>query len=229
MFHPSRLRVYNRLVVQGNRTEHLECQFERSQSTLIQVDPSGTLREANADPPTDPDAGGSVADSLDADGRPLVNSVVQSSDATPFKDLDQAPFLKRVRFAPIILSVVAPSSAPHCRMLAPCSDICHPIKFRRSNLGNLAFEDVPVDDGPNPRADIEYHDLSIPPSDGVTLEMEPESVIDLNLTPSPISRISKKYSMVASIFEEPFSSSSVGSTDRAKKKTLSRIKPCKSK
>ncbi|GMH12946.1 hypothetical protein Nepgr_014787 [Nepenthes gracilis] len=114
-------------------------------------------------------------------------------------------------------------------MLAPCSDICHPIKVRRSNLGNLASEDVPVDDGPNPGADIEYHDLSIPPSDGVTPEMEPASVIDPNLTPNPISRISKKYSLVASNFEEPFSSSSMGSTERTKKKTRSRIKPCKPK
>ncbi|GMH10641.1 hypothetical protein Nepgr_012482 [Nepenthes gracilis] len=83
----------------------------------------------------------------------------------------------------------------------------------------MASEDIPVDDGPNPGADIEYHDLSIPPSDGVTHEMEPASVIDLDLMPSPISHISKKYSLVASNFEESFSSSSVGSTERAKKKT----------
>ncbi|GMH06034.1 hypothetical protein Nepgr_007874 [Nepenthes gracilis] len=102
-------------------------------------------------------------------------------------------------------------------MLAPCSDICHSIKFRRSNLGNLAFEGVAVDDGPklasppfapprealgvvplddalslinclpNPGADIVIHDLSIPPSDGKALEMEPTSAIDPDLTPSPIS------------------------------------------
>ncbi|GMH03420.1 hypothetical protein Nepgr_005259 [Nepenthes gracilis] len=194
-----------------------------------EVGPISLPLQANADPPTDPDAVGSVVDSLDADGLPLVDSVVQSSDATPFKALDQAPFLKRVWFAPEILSVEAPSSAPHRRMLAPCSDICHPIKFCRSNLGNLASEEVPVDVGPIPGADIEYHDLSIPLADGVTSEMEPASVFDSDLTPSPISRISKKYSLVASNFEEPFSSSSVGSTERAKKKTQSRIKPYKSK
>ncbi|GMH02197.1 hypothetical protein Nepgr_004036 [Nepenthes gracilis] len=82
----------------------------------------------------------------DADEFPTVDSVDQSSDATLFKALDQAPFLKMVRFAPEILSAEAPSSAPHCRMLAPCSDICHPIKFRRSNLGNLASEGALVDD-----------------------------------------------------------------------------------
>ncbi|GMH16931.1 hypothetical protein Nepgr_018772 [Nepenthes gracilis] len=136
-------------------------------------------------------------------------------------------------------------------MLAPCSDICRPIKFSRSNLGNLAPEGGPMDDGPKlasspfapPRealgvvplddalssidilpnlgADIENHDLSIPPSDGMTLEMEPASVIDPDLTPSPISRISKKYSLVASNFGEPVSSSSIGSFERAKKKTRS--------
>ncbi|GMH22909.1 hypothetical protein Nepgr_024752 [Nepenthes gracilis] len=117
-----------------------------------------------------------------------------------------------VWFAPEILSAEAPSSAPHRRMFAPCSDICHPIKFRRSNLGNLASQGVPMDDGPklasspfapprealgvvplddalssidilpNPGADIENHDLSIPPSDGMTSEMEPASVIDPDLT-----------------------------------------------
>ncbi|GMH25376.1 hypothetical protein Nepgr_027219 [Nepenthes gracilis] len=103
--------------------------------------------------------------------------------------LDQASFLKRVRFAPEILSVEALSSVPHRRMLAPCSDIYHPVKFRRSNIGILASEDVPVDDGPNPGADIECHDLSFPPSDGATPEMEPASVIDPDIMPSPISRI----------------------------------------
>ncbi|GMH25341.1 hypothetical protein Nepgr_027184 [Nepenthes gracilis] len=165
-----------------------------------EVGPISLPLQADADPPTDPAA--------------LVDSVVQSSDATPFKALDQALFLKRVRFTPEILSAEAPSSAPHRRMLASCSDTCHPIKFRRSNLGNLASEDVPVDDGPNPGADIEYHDLLIPPSDGVTREMEPASVINSDLTPSPISRILNKY---------------VGSSERAKKKTRSRIKSCKSK
>ncbi|GMH03507.1 hypothetical protein Nepgr_005346 [Nepenthes gracilis] len=183
------------------------------------VGPISLPLKADADPPTDPDTVGSVADSLDADGLPLVDSVVQSSDVTPFKALDQAPFLKRVRFAPEILSAEASSSAPHRKLLAPCSDIYHPIKFRGPNLGNLASEDVPVDDDPNLGANIEYHDLLIPPSDGVTQEMEPASVIDPDLTPSPVPRISKKYSLFASNFEEPFSSSSVASTERAKKKT----------
>ncbi|GMH03441.1 hypothetical protein Nepgr_005280 [Nepenthes gracilis] len=60
----------------------------------------------------------------------------------------QAPSLKVVRFAPEILSAEAPSCAPHHRMLAPCNDICHPIKFRRSNLGNLASDGVPMDGSP---------------------------------------------------------------------------------
>ncbi|GMH21320.1 hypothetical protein Nepgr_023162 [Nepenthes gracilis] len=161
----------------------------------------------------------------DVDEFPIVDSIDQSSDATPFKALDQAPFFKMERFAPEILSAEALSSAPRCRMLAPCSDICHLIKFRRSNLVNLAPEGGPVDDGPklasspfapprealgvvplddplssidilpNPGADIENHDLSIPPSDGMTSKMEPTSVINPDLTPSPISRILKKYSL----------------------------------
>ncbi|GMH03394.1 hypothetical protein Nepgr_005233 [Nepenthes gracilis] len=191
---------------------------------------------------------------------PNDNSVEQSFDASPFKALDQAPSLKVVRFAPLeILSAKAPSRATHRRMLAPCNAICHPIKFRRSNLGNLASEGVPMDDGPklasspfapprealgvaplddalsstdilhNPGADIENNDLSFPPSDGMTSEMVPASVIDPDHTPSSISRISKKYSLVASNFGEPFSSSSNGSLDRAKNNSRSRLKPCKSK
>ncbi|GMH03516.1 hypothetical protein Nepgr_005355 [Nepenthes gracilis] len=189
----------------------------------------------------------------------IVDSVDQSSDASPFKALDQAPSLKVVRFAPEILSAEAPSCAPHRRMLAPCSDICHPIKFCESNLGNLASDGIAVDGGPKlasppfaprretrgvvplddalssidilpyPGADIENQDLSIPPSDGMTLELEPASTIDPNLMPSPISHISKKYFPVASNFGEPFSSSSNGSLEWTKKKTRSRIKPCKAK
>ncbi|GMH16146.1 hypothetical protein Nepgr_017987 [Nepenthes gracilis] len=86
-----------------------------------------------------------------------------------------------------------------------------------------------IDILPNPGADIEIHDLSIPPSDGKTSEMEPTSAIDLDLTPNPISRISKKYSLVASNLGEPFSSSSTGSLELAKKKSRSRIKPYTSK
>ncbi|GMH25384.1 hypothetical protein Nepgr_027227 [Nepenthes gracilis] len=108
----------------------------------------------------------------------------------PFMALDQTPVVKRVRFAPEIASAEAPSCDPHRRLLAPCSDICHPSKFRRSNLGNLASVVVPVDDGPNPDAVIEHHVLSIPPSDGVSPVLEPASVIDPDLTPSPISRTS---------------------------------------
>ncbi|GMH10598.1 hypothetical protein Nepgr_012439 [Nepenthes gracilis] len=65
-----------------------------------------------------------------------------------------------------------------------------------------------IDILPYPGVNIENHDLSIPPSDGMTSEMEPASAIDPDLTPSPISCISKKYSLVASNFGEPFSSSS---------------------
>ncbi|GMH30405.1 hypothetical protein Nepgr_032248 [Nepenthes gracilis] len=144
-------------------------------------------------------------------------------------------------------------------MLAHCSDICHPIKFRRSNLENLASEGIPVDDRPklasypfapprealgeaplddalpsidilpNPGANIENHDLSFPPSDGKTSEMVSVSAIDSDHTPSPISRISKKYSLVALNFGEPFSSSSNGSLDQAKNNSRSRLKPYKSK
>ncbi|GMH25363.1 hypothetical protein Nepgr_027206 [Nepenthes gracilis] len=128
--------------------------------------------------------------------------------------LEQASFLKRVRFAPETLSAEAHSSAPHRRMLAPCSDVCHPVKFRKSNSGILASEDVPVDDDPIPGAAIECHDRSIPPSDGESPEMEPVAIIDPDITPSPISRILKKY---------------VGSPNPAKKKTQSKTKPCKSK
>ncbi|GMH03439.1 hypothetical protein Nepgr_005278 [Nepenthes gracilis] len=83
-----------------------------------------------------------------ADKFPIVDSLDQSSNASPFKELDQAPSLKVVRFAPEILSAEAPSCAPHHRMLAPCNDICHPIKFRRSNLGKLASDGVPMDGSP---------------------------------------------------------------------------------
>ncbi|GMH02019.1 hypothetical protein Nepgr_003858 [Nepenthes gracilis] len=60
---------------------------------------------------------------------PVVDSVDQSLDASPFKALVQAPSLKVVRFAPEILSAEASSCAPHRNMLAPRSDICHPVKF----------------------------------------------------------------------------------------------------
>ncbi|GMH11599.1 hypothetical protein Nepgr_013440 [Nepenthes gracilis] len=153
-----------------------------------------------------------------------------------------------VRFAPEILSAEAPSSAPHHRMLALCSDICHLIKFRRSNLGNLASEGIPVDDGPklasspfapprealgvvpfddalplidiqpNPGTDIENHDMLIPPCDGMTSEMEPASVIDPDLTPSPISRISKKYSLVASNFGSRFLQAPLVALNKLRKK-----------
>ncbi|GMH25364.1 hypothetical protein Nepgr_027207 [Nepenthes gracilis] len=153
-------------------------------------------------------------DSLDTVGLPLVDSVIQASDGTPFMALDQSPVVKRVRFAPEIASAEAPSCDPHRRLLAPCSDICHPSKFRRSNLGNLASMVVPVDDGPNPDAAIEHHVLSIPPSDGVSPVLEPASVIDPDLTPSPISRILKKY---------------VGGSERDKDQSRNKLKPCKSK
>ncbi|GMH25352.1 hypothetical protein Nepgr_027195 [Nepenthes gracilis] len=137
-----------------------------------------------------------------------------SNDVIVDQALDQVSFSKRVRFAPEILAAEDLSCGSHRRMLAPCSDICHPVKFRRSNIGILASVDVPVDDDPNPGADIECHDLTIPSSDGAPPEMEPASVIDPDLTPSPISRILKKY---------------VGSPNRAKKKTQCKTKPCKSK
>ncbi|GMH22941.1 hypothetical protein Nepgr_024784 [Nepenthes gracilis] len=67
----------------------------------------------------------SLADSLNCglgipppatDEFPKVDSVDQSSDASPFIALDQAPFLKVVRFAPEILSAEASSCAPHRRI-----------------------------------------------------------------------------------------------------------------
>ncbi|GMH32029.1 hypothetical protein Nepgr_033873 [Nepenthes gracilis] len=84
-----------------------------------------------------------------------------------------------------------------------------------SNLDRLTSEDVPVDVGPNPGA-------VIPPSDGVSPETELAPIIDLNLTPSPIARILKKYSLSASKIEESSSSSSVGSSVRAMEKSRSR-------
>ncbi|GMH31939.1 hypothetical protein Nepgr_033783 [Nepenthes gracilis] len=54
---------------------------------------------------------------------PKVDSVERSSVESPSKALEKDPFLKAVRFAPEILSAEASSSAPHCRMLALCSDI----------------------------------------------------------------------------------------------------------
>ncbi|GMH29019.1 hypothetical protein Nepgr_030862 [Nepenthes gracilis] len=133
-------------------------------------------------------------------------------------------------------------------MLAPCSDICDPSKFHRSNLGILASEGTPVDDGPklasspfapprealeeaplddalssndilpNPGADIENHDLLTPCSDGKTSVMVPTYAIDPDHMPSPITCISKKYSLDVSNNGEPISSSSNGSLEREKKK-----------
>ncbi|GMH00803.1 hypothetical protein Nepgr_002642 [Nepenthes gracilis] len=201
----------------------LQCGFLSQESARTapgiisssEVGPTSLPLQADVDPPCAPDAVGLGADALDADGLPSIDSVVQSSGVTPFKVLDQAQFFKWVRFAPEILSAEDPSSAPRRRMLAPCRDISHPIKFRRSNLDSLASQDVPVDVGPNPGA-------VIPPSDGVTPETEVAPVIDLNLTPSPIARILKKYSLGASKIEEPSSSSSVGSSVLAKEKSRSR-------
>ncbi|GMH22115.1 hypothetical protein Nepgr_023958 [Nepenthes gracilis] len=45
-----------------------------------------------------------------------------SQNLSPAMALDEAPLLKVVRFAPEFLSAMAPSCAPHRRMLAPCSD-----------------------------------------------------------------------------------------------------------
>ncbi|GMH07493.1 hypothetical protein Nepgr_009333 [Nepenthes gracilis] len=208
--------------------EAMELQCQESARTApdiissCEVGPISLPLQAAVDPPCASGAVGTVADALDADGLHSIDFVVQSSVVTPFKVLDQAQFVKRVRFAPEILSAEAPSSAPRRRMLAPCSDSCHPIKFRKSNLESFASGDVPVDDGPNPGADI-------PPSDGVTLETELAPISNPNLTPSPIARILKKYSLGASKIEEPSSTSSVGSSVRAKEKSRSRYKPCKSK
>ncbi|GMH16934.1 hypothetical protein Nepgr_018775 [Nepenthes gracilis] len=160
-----------------------------------------------------------------ADEFPKVDSVEQPSDASPFKPLDKAHLLKVVRFAPEILSVEAPNCAPHRRKLVPCSDICHPIKFRRSNLGDLDSEDAPVDDSPKlasspfapprealgeapiddvlssidilqkPSADIKNHDLMVPLSDGKISEMVPASAIDPDHTPGSITHLSSKYSL----------------------------------
>ncbi|GMH17735.1 hypothetical protein Nepgr_019576 [Nepenthes gracilis] len=168
-------------------------------------------------------------------------SLLASQNLSPAMDLDEAPLLKVVRFAPEILSAMAPSCAPHRRKLAPCSDVCHPSKFRSSKMGNLASEVAPVADGPNlaplpfapPRealgvaspdvdlsmidilldssVDIVNHDLMVPLLDGL-------AAIDPDLTPSPISRISRKYSLTVSTSGELISSISNGSLDRAKKK-----------
>ncbi|GMH16867.1 hypothetical protein Nepgr_018708 [Nepenthes gracilis] len=193
-------------------------------SSSCAASPCSLPLQADVDPRA-PDAVGSVADSLDALGPSSIDSDVQSSDLSPFKVLDQTQFFKRVRFALEILSAEAPSSAPRCRVLAPCSDICHPIKFHRSTQDCLSPVGVPMDDGPIPGADVEL----FPPFDGVAPEMELAPAIDPNLTPSPIARIVKKYSLGVSKFEEPTASSSVGSSVRAKEKSRSRIKPCKSK
>ncbi|GMH02092.1 hypothetical protein Nepgr_003931 [Nepenthes gracilis] len=77
--------------------------------------------------------------------QPIDQSDEQPSDASPFKPLDKAPILKVVRFAPEILSAKASSCASHRKRMAPCSDICHPILSRRSNLGHKASEVAPVD------------------------------------------------------------------------------------
>ncbi|GMH29546.1 hypothetical protein Nepgr_031389 [Nepenthes gracilis] len=59
--------------------------------------------------------------------------------------LDKAPSPKVVRFAPKIMSYEAPSCASRCRKMAPCSDVCHPIVFRRSNLSLKDSMETPVD------------------------------------------------------------------------------------
>ncbi|GMH04805.1 hypothetical protein Nepgr_006645 [Nepenthes gracilis] len=214
-----------------------------------------------------------------------------------------------MQFAPEILLAEAPSYAPRCRKMASCSDICHPIMFRSSNLGNKASKDAPVDDGPilassplapprvalgevadkalssyddvsivyqfetpvveviltkngssfrgdeegldcrllvdsqaplddvlslidflpKPGAELENHDLMVPSSDGKISKMVPTSAIDLDHTPSSITRLSSKYSLDVSNIVEPISTSTNGIHDRAKQKTRSRIKFSKSK
>ncbi|GMH31782.1 hypothetical protein Nepgr_033626 [Nepenthes gracilis] len=130
----------------------------------------------------------------------VVGSVADSLDALepPSIDYDRA------------------GSTPRCKVLAPCGDICHPINFRRSTQDCLSLW-VSVDDGPIPGADVEL----VPPSDGAAPETELAPVIDPNLTPSPIARIVKKYSLGVSKLEEPSASSSVGSSIRAKEKPQS--------
>ncbi|GMH31917.1 hypothetical protein Nepgr_033761 [Nepenthes gracilis] len=134
---------------------------------------------------------------------------VANRNLSPAMALDEAPLLKVVRFAPEFLSAMAPNCAPHRRKLGPCSDVCHPSKFRSSKMGKLASEVAPVADGPilapppfaPPReafgvaspdvdlsmidilldcgVDIVNHDLMVPPLDGL-------AAIDPDLTPSPI-------------------------------------------
>ncbi|GMH25398.1 hypothetical protein Nepgr_027241 [Nepenthes gracilis] len=57
----------------------------------------------------------------------------------------KAPSVKVVRFAPEIISSATPNCASRYRKIAPCSDIHHPIVFRRSNLGLKDSMVDPVD------------------------------------------------------------------------------------
>ncbi|GMH02067.1 hypothetical protein Nepgr_003906 [Nepenthes gracilis] len=48
--------------------------------------------------------------------------------------VEDAPSSKVVRFAPEIMSSEAPNCASRSRKMSPCSDICHPIVFRKPYL-----------------------------------------------------------------------------------------------
>ncbi|GMH16163.1 hypothetical protein Nepgr_018004 [Nepenthes gracilis] len=98
-----------------------------------------------------------------------------------------------------------------------------------------AVEVVPLDDAlasidilPKSGAEIENHDLMVPPSDGKFL-MEPASAIDLDHTPSSVTRLLSKYSLDVSNTGEPITTSSNGSHDWDHQKSRSRKKSSKSK
>ncbi|GMH29439.1 hypothetical protein Nepgr_031282 [Nepenthes gracilis] len=74
-------------------------------------------------------------------------------DASSFTSLDKAPIVKVVRFALEILSAEAPSSASHSRKMAPCSDICHPIVFSKSNRGQKGLVCRLLEDSQTPPDD----------------------------------------------------------------------------
>ncbi|GMH29452.1 hypothetical protein Nepgr_031295 [Nepenthes gracilis] len=86
-----------------------------------------------------------------------------------------------------------------------------------------------IDVVPNPGTKIEDHDSLVPSSKGEISELAPASPVDLDHTPSSITRLYSKYSQDVSNIEGLVTTSPFGSQDRAQKKSRRKKKSASSK
>ncbi|GMH06249.1 hypothetical protein Nepgr_008089 [Nepenthes gracilis] len=76
---------------------------------------------------------------------PAYEEIGLQTDASSFVPLDKAPAVKVVCFAPDFVSSGAPNCSSCSRRMALCSNICHPIVFRRAKLGLKETLVAPLD------------------------------------------------------------------------------------